>query len=242
MTLLARADRLVARIAAFETTKALATEAEGLRTRAEQLRAAARELRRVRAQQAALRANGLEPERDGTSSPPLVARARELLGAFGADRKAILTVHPPLDHSFLRPIKSVCEKVDLACANAWQTSAGAILGPLPDDLLNVLERIADLAPEVRRIRALQHEGQGIVTGNPGSSAEAVAAELARLRTISTEKSEKWAQLSGGGIPAEVVSFLRRAAVREARLSEVTPGVVEWLTVRGLLNAFRVSPG
>lgn len=242
MTLLARADGLVARIAAFETAKALAKEAEGLRTRADQLQAAAREVRRVRAHQAALRANGIEPEREGTSAPPLAARARELLGAFGADRKAILTVQPPLDHSFLRPVKSVCERVDLACANAWQTSAEAILGPLPDDLLNVLERIADLAADVRRIRALQQEGRGLVAGNPGSSAEAVATALARLRAISIEKSGKWARLSGGGIPEEVVRFLRRAAVREARLSEVTPAVVEWLTARGLLNAFRVAPG
>jgi hypothetical protein len=242
MTLLSRADGLVTRIATLETTKTLVNEAEGFRTRAEQLQAASRELRRVRSQQSALRANGIDPERDGTSSPPLAARAQEVLGAFGADSRKILTVQPPLDHSFIRPVKSLCEKVDRACTNAWQTSANVILGPLPDDLLNVLERIADLAPAVRRIRALQQEGQGIVEGNPGSSAEAVGAAIARLRAIAADKSEKWAQLSGGGIPEEVVRFLRRAAIREARLSEVTPAIVEWLKTRGLLNAFRVSPG
>jgi len=63
MTLLARADALVARISTFETTKALAKEAEAFRTRAEQLRSAAGELRRVREQQEALRASGIAIER-----------------------------------------------------------------------------------------------------------------------------------------------------------------------------------
>jgi len=181
-------------------------------------------------------------ERDGASSLSLAARAKELQGAFAADRKAILSVQPPLDHSFLKPVKSACERIDLACANAWQNTVWAIIGPLPDDLLNVLERIAELAPEVRRIRALQEEGRGIAARVPGSDTGAVAAARARAETIATQKSEKWARLSGGGIPEEVVRFLRRAAVREARLSEVTPGVINWLTARGLLDAFRVSPG
>ncbi len=237
MTLVVRAQAVVARLRSFETTKNLAKEAEAFRTRADQLRRAAAKLKSLQELQAEMVECGVPAIPGSPSQKALAALSLKIGDEFLEDRKSI--VHMPLERSLLTPLESLFAKFHDSLLDAWRRHVEEIIGPLPEGLLKPLEAIEDWAAEVRNIRALHAAGQQIATRLP--EAISLRSALAEARRLTDLKSEEWKQLGGGQIPDEVLYFLSRAAAREARLADVTESVRMWLATKRLLTKFRVVP-
>jgi len=240
MTLIEQADRLAVRLANFQTLKSLADEGRRFRTRAEQLSPPAAELLQLKAVERALREHGISTIFEHPAKSTLADRAAGLAKTFDENRKSVLATQPPLEHSFLKPLNALTTAFRAALEQSWRRHVEEVIRPMPEDLLAVLGAIRELAPQVAALRQQQSRGIAIAAALPEATAVLIALE--GIRDVAAKKAESLEKLSGGGIPDEVLRFLRRSVTRQARLEELTTSIIDWLRARGLLRAFIVTPG
>ncbi|MNY30786.1 hypothetical protein D3C86_1649130 [compost metagenome] len=62
----------------------------------------------------------------------------------------------------------------------------------------------------------------------------------RLDELLTAHNAAWSELTAEGIPAAVLAFIRACAGEGAPIGLLTTEVLEWLTQRSLMNAFRIK--
>jgi len=234
--LLEQASRLVDEIDQFEKLKRSAGEAKSLQTRAEQLRPVAEKLVNSANALMKVRKSGIAVSFTPKEGEALGKRAIELLTGLRADPNNI--VNPSFDIKFqftdrLSNIAVAAENVALA---AWQRHVAENSEHAPEEILMALDSIPDYRSTVAKIRALQkrvtllHES---VPADPLSAME----EIAR---IATEHRDIWEKMTAGGIPEQVIAFLRACGLEGAPLGSYTPAIAAWLSGRGLSHLFRVK--
>lgn len=227
------ADRTIERIQRLVDARTNAKQSQAFHTRAEQLQEVAASLEDLSRRRGALRAAGVAANGEALFSR-FASRAAELETAFINDRSSII---PPLDPSFLNPLKTLITQQKGVLENAWRQHVEQIVGQLPEDLLRALDGTSSLRTIVGEIRALHRQAETIASTLPidvDASTTAVG-EACRIRD---EKAEKLEQLRG--IPPEVVEFMRRVTLRRATLNDVTPVVRDWLRDQNLLEKLGVN--
>lgn len=235
--LLERAKVLVRRTDEYRTKRALANEAERFATRARQLGAPTAKLAMLRALVREFLVAGVAVELPTESTEAIVFRAAELLKAFNADQKALLTSDEAFTRQFVPALDKLAQEYRNRLVVAWQARVDGSFSPLPESVLQAIATIPSYRGQVDAIRTKHLEVLRLRAELPVPNQ--VCATLERITAAVVAKDDAWRHLSGSGIPDEVIDFLRQAGTSGFSLAKLTPAIQAWLGERDLLGTFRI---
>ena len=235
--LLERAKGLVRRTEEYRTKRALGNEAERIATRAKQLATPTAKLIILRALAHELLAAGVAIELPKKSTEAIAFRAGELLNAFNADHKALLTSDETFTRQFVPALDKVAQDHRIRLVAAWEAWVDGTFSPLPEPVLQAVATIPSYRAQVDAIRAGHAEVLRVRGELPASGH--VSATLERVKATAAANDDAWRHLSGNGIPDEVIDFLRQAGTSGFSLAKLTPAIQAWLGERGLLGTFHI---
>ncbi|WP_136616172.1 MULTISPECIES: hypothetical protein [Mesorhizobium] len=234
--LLDRALALKAALAEHQDLKAASNQAQVFATRAAQLSAPATALSNACASWAGLKAQNVAVHAH-LPLPGLRRRAEELLATFRADRAALRNADESIRFEFLPAVKKVAEEIDRLALSAWTETVDEQADLPSEDVLRALEAIPNYHSHVQRIRAVAERVNTLRSRIPDP--EHVASKLAELTAARSAKDAELGTMTGDGLPAKVLRFLRAAGQQGAALSDFTEEVATWLEDRKLSDAFRI---
>lgn len=241
MTLLQRAQELSQRIAALDDLKRRADQAGVFERRANELAGPAEECQRLEAGARTLASHAIHlPSLDTSLARALHERVSDLRQRYAEDRNVMLDPFPAEDARFvlMQPLRQLPGKANVAMHDAWAQWAGVRLPQIDSEVLAVLGEIAALREPVRRIRSLGREAEQCCSTVPERTEN-----IEYFLQLCTRIQQEWHNLTGEGIPQEVLTFLRAAGGPSgAAFSLLTSEVLEWLSTHGLKQALRVRMG
>ncbi|MDL2343414.1 hypothetical protein QOL99_04525 [Deinococcus sp. MIMF12] len=137
-------------------------------------------------------------------------------------------------HVALKNLKNLTDEVALDGQRLWQEHLDALKPPVPDALLDVLERHPEWTGRIRQWRTLNKEHARMrapqpVTPTLIAQAQTLAEQYASLRRAMVELD----------LPAAVLEFFECTGDGRATLADLTPDILEWLRLHKLLSAFSV---
>ena len=135
----------------------------------------------------------------------------------------------------LKNLKTLREELGQESQRLWQEHLDRLKPPIPDALLNVLERQPVWVERVKLWRLLNKEQARLRAPQPINSpliqqAVLLGQKYAELRKAVTQLD----------LPAPVMTFLERAGDGRATPADLTAEVTEWLKRHELLTAFSIQ--
>jgi hypothetical protein len=222
----------------LERVRALATQASHFAKRAEELQSAATALAPVGAAYLLLRQTI-----DTTSLHTEIAgkqwnlRFRELRDRCAKEPDAVLDPVPGQDarNIFLNPLKQLPQKWKASLQARWTEWAQAKVPKIGADVLAVLGAVPGMASKITKVRMDLESADRLSANLPMTPAE-----VAQFDRAVDQARAAWQELTGDGVPKEVLEFLRVAAQGPgAKLEQMTPLVEAWLRSHGLLASLRI---
>ncbi|MEY9697539.1 Txe/YoeB family toxin of Txe-Axe toxin-antitoxin module [Bradyrhizobium diazoefficiens] len=234
--LLERTSKLVDEIAQFEKLKRSAGEAKSLQTRAEQLAPVAEKLVASADVVAKIRMAGIAVPFVPKEGDTLSKRATGLLNELREDPNNLVNPSIDIRFDFVDRLLHLAQAAEKASLDAWRRHLDTISENAPEEILTALASIADYRSTVERIRSLQKRVSQLAEAVPPDP----VASIDEIKRLAAEHREIWERMTAGGIPADVIDFLRACGFEGAPLGSFTSGVEAWLRERGLIHLFRVK--
>jgi hypothetical protein len=223
---------------------ALGSELEGLTTRAAALETAGKRLTSAAGTATALRAWGVPVPLDAGRLRALRLRVRAVATEFEGDPSSI-TRPEEARPTLWDELPAVATAAETALREAWQryvdTRAQTESAPWLDTLANV-PQLRSAIEQFRQIQsAIQQERAKLPT---------LPADVARLDRYVERLQETWRAIreqlqdpEGAGVSEDVIGFLQRAMSADgARLTDLTPAVLRWLSGHGAVPSVRIYLG
>lgn len=234
--LLERTSKVVDEIAQFEKLKRSAGEAKSLQTRAEQLVPVAERLVASAAVMAKVRKTGIGVPFVPKEGDALGKRATGLLNDLREDPNNLVNPSIDLRFDFVDRLLHVAQAAEKASLDAWRSHVETISENAPEEILTALAAIADYRSTVERIRSLQKRISQLAEAVPQNP----AASIEEIKGLAAEHRDIWGRMTAGGIPEDVIAFLRACGFEGAPLGSFTPSIESWLRERSLMHLFRVK--
>lgn len=140
--------------------------------------------------------------------------------------------------TFQTATERVVAQSEARAQNAWRDYLTRTSPDINTELLDVLDADPQAAATVQQIRDLSRKLR-VFADLPLPTAEQIVqydAAVADLRSA-------WSTLDLSGLDDEIVAFLRAAnGELGAALTTLTPGVMAWLSERGLIDYYVIRPG
>jgi hypothetical protein len=241
MSLLGRAQRLSEDIREISALKKRAEHAAVVEKRANDLTFPADELKKLESTIHVIASLGPSvPLSEGGLIGTLRNRIADLSTRYATDRNAILDPFPGEDVRYVlnQPLASLPKKVEKALLAAWESWSKKNIPEIDDEVLDILAGITALRATASNVRSLKANAKEICTSLPNG-----ADDLDRLKRLCEQMSDTWHNLTGDGIPKDVLVFLRAAGSREgAFFDTLTTEVLDWITSHGLHESLRIRMG
>lgn len=241
MTLLLRAQELSRNIAALGDLKRRADQASVFERRASELAGPAEECRNLESGARTLASREIHPASlDAGLVRALHERVSDLRQRYAEDRNVMLDPFPAEDTRFvlMQPLRQLPGKANAAMHEAWAQWARTRLPQIDAEVLGILGEIAALRESVGRMRSLGREAEHCCSTLPKR-----IEDIEYFLQLCARIQQEWHNLTGEGIPQEVLTFLRAAGgTSGAAYSLLTAGVLDWLSAHGLKQALRVRMG
>lgn len=234
--LLERCSKLVDEIAQFEKLKRSAGEAQSLQTRAEQLAPVAEKLVASAEAVMKIRKAGIAVPFVPKEGDTLGKRATDLLKELREDPNNLVNPSIDIRFGFVDRLLHVAQAAEKASLDAWKRHVDTISESAPEEILTALAAIPDYRSTVEQIHALQKRVLQLAEAIPRDPAAAID----EIKRSAAEHREIWEKMTAGGIPEDVITFLRACGFEGAPLGSFTPGIEAWLGERGLIHLFRVK--
>jgi len=232
--LTSRADQLRARIDDLVDRKRLRNYVQPFRTRAEALQAPADRLGRLMRVLTAFRARGIRVPLDADMAAALREHVRTLRERYTADRASIVSPDGELRFAFWQPLEAYPDQVEAALMAAWTAHVEAQLPPHQPGLLEVMARVPGFGAQVATIARFYADAATLARTLPDDES------FTALDGIAAGLQRAWSELSGPGIPDEVLTFLRAATTGGAPRVNFTAAVERWLVEHGLMANVRIA--
>jgi hypothetical protein len=213
-------------------------EAKHFELRGQQLRAPSESLRTSANRGAILKAARIQLQ--GIDAEVLRrwrTRLQDLLVAFEEVPTSILDPVPGDDARkiLFEPLAQFSTGIQNSLQASWKSWVLEQEPSISVELLDVLAAVPSLATQVAEIRNTWARLQQAAGSLPGSEDEITSTKSTANCLITL-----WESLSGGGIPSEVVTFLRSAGQRNgAAFALLTTDVADWLRNHDLLDTLRI---
>lgn len=166
-------------------------------------------------------------------------RIVDLRDRYTFDKNVMLDPFPEEDVRwvFNQPLTQLPQKVKTALLEAWENWAKKNIPEIDGDVLDILGGIVTLRESVIAVRSLKASAETICTSLPNGD------DVDQLKKLCEKISDAWHNLTGEGIPNDVLVFLRTAGSRDgARFDLLTTEVLDWLTIHGLRDSLRIKMG
>lgn len=233
--LITRLQELTQEITELRSREQQANNADAFGTRAGQLEGPSTQLEDLARIAQEFQRRGIPLSFNQGQVAALAKEAHTVATAYHEDQQSIVDANEQR-FTLWASLKSFPSQVHDALLQAW---SGYINSTLPDrqhpELLQTLGQLPGLKESVDRVGQLYREAQRMSGQLPRSSDE-----FERVAAITSELRATWQQLPTENIPAEVQEFLTQAALGDARFSQLTGPVVEWLRANDLLKHIRIS--
>lgn len=233
--LIDRAKELKERIEKFGRLKSAADEAKTYDTRAKQLNDAASALSNAVSQLKALRDAGIVVDFVPANAVSLMEKASVLRTDFSTDPKSIINTAMSMKYDFLDRVSAITQAINASMLEAWRVYVESRSHTVPESVVAALATIPAYRIAANRIRSSRAKIIDLSSSPP----EDVKAALAQLNEFVLEHRAAWEELTAGGIPADVVSFLQACAAGGASLAMLNETVRAWLEHRKLTDSFRI---
>ncbi len=232
----------------LERTNLLSTELNdlaGLRARAEQagdfekraidLDGPAKALNRLVLAVSTIKKNRIDiPLLPKTSIASLRTQATDIQRRYFADKASILEPN----QSFKVGITQLPSKVQSALESGWREWAQRQVPPIDPVVLGILGAIPALQASVAEIDMLLKQAQALAKQLPAGVESVV-----QISKIADDIRKTSRELTGDGVPNEVLLFLRSACTANgASYADLSTSVLEWLKVHGLEHSLRIRMG
>lgn len=213
-------------------------EAKHFELRGQQLKAPSESLRASAYQGTILKAAQIQLQgHDADALNRWRARLQNLLVAFEEASTSILDPVPGEDARkvLFEPLAQFSSGIQTTLRNSWKSWVLEQEPSISMELLDVLGAVPSLAAQVAEIRNTWAKLRQAAGSLPGSENEVSSTKATADRLITL-----WESLAGGGIPGEVVTFLRSAGQRNgAAFALLTNDVADWLRSHNLLDTLRI---
>ncbi|WP_122570548.1 hypothetical protein [Pseudomonas viridiflava] len=236
MVLLERANDLSLRIAKYSRLKNSVLEAKPFETRATQFTNISEKLVLTRDRLERLSEVGIDVGFIPKDGEALVSKAVILREALRTNPKVLNDPPFNLRFDFTDRLLGITTAADAEMLAAWRSFIHDNSDSTSTEILDALYAVPQYRPIVSKIRACQTQLETLASSVPNELKIATD----QLRAIVQTHRLAWAEMTTGGIPDPVVSFLRDCAADGAMLAGLTEEVWGWLENRNLLNSFRIK--
>ena len=241
MNLFERVQDLEIRIKSLTGLRARSNQADKFERRAKDLSLPSNALERLKPSMNIVLSRGIKCDAlNKELIQSIHARITDLRSRYANDKNVIIDPFPGEDtrYIFTQPLAGLPANVDSALKNAWKVWAGNKLPKIDREVLEILANINSLKISVQNIKSLQIRADEICNRLPEN--EATVNELTQLcERIATT----WHELTGDGIPPEVMSFLRAAgSYNGVGVEALTAEVFDWLRQHNLSKSLRIRMG
>lgn len=240
MSLLERAQHLSLEVRELNGLKKRAEQAALLEKRANDLEAPATQLRQLDPSIAVLLDLGERASFENQTVAALKSRINDLQSRYLLDKNVMLDPFPKEDIRFVlnRALEQLPSKSTIVLLEAWANWARRQLPPVDDEVLTLLEKITALREAVLAVKRLKQEAHLLSSSLPPDKDATV-----RLTSLATAIGETWHNLTGDGVPPAVLAFLRKAiSIDGAKLQDMSPEVLDWMSEHSLSNSLRIRVG
>ena len=238
MLLTSRALAFVQEVENYKKKREIAGEADKFASRAKQLKSPSERLAMLQTLAHELVDQGIAPVLPAVLIDAIAERANTHLSEFENDSKSFVEPSASLAHEFIPMLGKLETDYKHSILKAWSQHVEVLVKPLPDAVLRAIETLPAYRAQVVSLRAKHVEAEKL-TKKPPELGD-VESALKRINQLIDENAATWKELSGSGIPDDVLDFLRKSgAMGGVSLSEVTPSIIDWLNGRNLLTSFTV---
>lgn len=234
--LLDQAKELATKIGDYNRLKSNAGATKDFETRATSFSAVAGSLKSAKSVLDRLQASGIMPDFEPNDAKGLSQKAASLRELLKVDPTNLNDPPFNLKYEFVDRIIGLCGGANKAALAAWQQRVANSSAMASNEVLSALGAVPQYKPVIARIAALKQKVAVLGSSIPTD----VAAGITELDAIMRSYAAAWNEMTGDGIPASVVAFLREAAGVGAPLGHLTDEVEGWLEARGLLTLFRIK--
>lgn len=251
LTLVDRTAALRDRLTSLSKLRELATQAQQFQTRATELERATSALATWVIVLERFRTHGVPLPADLPETASVHKLASQMSSAFANDPQSIIPANPMLKKAFWEPLDGLPRQLAQALGTAWISYVES-LAPAPQaELLDVLGALPAFRAQVGRIRGLYRaldelkrpEALLKAAQSGADSAAQLDVLLAWSESLPKEITTALSELTGEGIPADILSFIRLAtAPTGAPFAQLTSSVRDWLEQHGLVESLRVRLG
>lgn len=231
--LIAQLQQMTQLIAELRSREQQADNADAFGTRARQLEEPSAQLEGLASIAQEFQRRGIPLSFNQGQVAALAKQVDVLATAYREDRQSI--IDPTGRFTLWNPLKTLPDEVRTTLLQAW---SGYITSTLPErhpELLQTLGQLPGFKEPVDRVGQLYREADRMRGQLPRSTDE-----IERVAAIASELRATWQQLPTENIPAEIQDFLTQAVLGEARYSQLTASVIEWLRTNDLLKHVRIS--
>ena len=234
--LLDRAKQLAIRIEDYARLKSNAGAAKQFETRATMFGAAADLLEGAKTSLDRLKAGAISPDFVASDAASLVTKATTLRDLLRQDPSNLNDPPFNIKFDFVDRVNGVCLAANAAILTAWRAHVAANSEMASTEVLAALGAIPQYKPVVSRIGGLKAQIVTLAQSVPSD----IASGVDQLKTTMDSYAAAWGEMTGDGIPKDVIAFLRGAAGPQgAAPDQLTEEVQAWLATRGLLPLFRI---
>lgn len=233
-------DRIAATagaISRLSTRQSEAKRARDFQNRADALRKPAERLEGLCRKYRLLTSHGVDVPLKPDTPRSLLGQLAELRQRFEADAESILAGDPKRAGSFWRPLDAYPDQVENDLQKAWKDWVFESLPGGEQELLDVLDKFPSFREPVQVIRNGLTEA-----GRLAAQVPVTDGPFAAVAQLADPVAQAWNRLHGAQVSPEVLTFLKKAAVREATLADYTPDVMKWVQENGLVRAFLITVG
>ena len=232
-TLLERSSDLRAMVGRLNAATGERDRFGRLTVRSQQVCGARDQLNKAQAAARLLKGRGLPLGNEPRPSTKLRGKAPVLRAVLAVDWREFAD-DQTVNNTFIEPVKAHADKLNEAALTVWRAHADAGLPPIREPVIASLS-VAGFGSQCARLRELRNEVDKLKRANPSSSAD-----FERLGALKMELQNLWGELDG--VPADVRSFLAKAAQRTATFDDLTSGIRAWLSDRAMLGQLRIGLG
>ncbi|SEH06419.1 hypothetical protein [Candidatus Venteria ishoeyi] len=184
-----------------------------------------------------LKAKGVGISFDTNFATAIQIQLRKIKKRYQADPGMILATNKTLGNNFWTPLQQLPKKLQAALEKDWNSYVTSILPQFDTEILSVLAQIPDLQQQVVDIQRYYQEAEALSKQLPVDDSA-----FQHLDALVSLLTTKWKNLKGGGIPADILHFLKECAGSGANIEAMTPEILAWLKERGLLHSFKIVVG
>lgn len=233
-------DRIVAAATAIDrlsTRRSEAKRARDFQGRAQALSKPAERLAALCQRLRLLRKHGVPVPLRTDTPRSLLGQAAEIQNRFAADAESIVTADPRRFATFWKPLEGYADQVESDLQQGWRAWVFAALPGGEQELLGVLDRFTSFREPVQVIRNGLAEAQQLASHLPASDEP-----FGTVARLAADMAKAWERLNGAHVSPEVLTFLKKAATREATLADYSPDVMNWVQENDLLRSFQIVLG